>query len=51
VGISVNTSSLAPEEREQYLADLRLETALPCVDPLLDGCLAIVEYLQQQFEI
>jgi uncharacterized NAD-dependent epimerase/dehydratase family protein len=50
VGISVNTSSLCPEKREQYLADLRLETGLPCVDPLIDGCGAIVEHLQQQFE-
>jgi uncharacterized NAD-dependent epimerase/dehydratase family protein len=49
VGISVNTSSLCPEEREQYLEELRVETGLPCVDPLIDGCGAIVEHLQQQF--
>ena len=47
VGISVNTSSLPTEERKDYLAKLSEETGLPCVDPLIDGCRAIVEHIQQ----
>jgi uncharacterized NAD-dependent epimerase/dehydratase family protein len=50
VGISVNTSMLPAEEREQYLADLSAETGLPCVDPLIDGCGAIAKNIQKQFE-
>jgi len=48
VGISVNTSALPAEERENYLADLAAETGLPCVDPLIDGCGAIVDYIVEQ---
>ena len=47
VGISVNTSSLQTEERKDYLAKLSEETGLPCVDPLIDGCRAIVEHIKQ----
>ena len=47
VGISVNTSSLPTEERKDYLAKLSEETSLPCVDPLIDGCRAIVEHIKQ----
>ena len=46
VGISVNTSKLGDQERLQYLSGLEQETGLPCVDPLIDGCDAIVEYLR-----
>ncbi len=49
VGISVNTSQLAPDERVDYLARLSAETGLPCVDPLIDGCGAIVVYIEQVF--
>ena len=49
VGISVNTSKLPPQERADYLAGLSEETGLPCVDPLIDGCGAIVEYIKQTF--
>ena len=45
VGISVNTSMLAGAARERYLEDLSRETGLPCVDPLIDGCGAIVDYI------
>ena len=48
VGISVNTSALLAGEREKYLADLTAETGLPCVDPLIDGCGAIVDYIVEQ---
>jgi len=50
VGISINTSALAGGEREKYLADVSAETGLPCVDPLIDGCGAIVDHIKEQFE-
>jgi uncharacterized NAD-dependent epimerase/dehydratase family protein len=50
IGISVNTSTIPAQGREKYLADLCAETGLPCVDPLIDGCVAIVDYIKQQFE-
>jgi uncharacterized NAD-dependent epimerase/dehydratase family protein len=49
VGISVNTSALAVEKRDRYLADLSVQTGLPCVDPLIDGCSKIVAYINEQF--
>jgi uncharacterized NAD-dependent epimerase/dehydratase family protein len=49
VGISVNTSKLPADERISYLADLCEETGLPCVDPLIDGCAAIVEHINQLY--
>jgi len=50
VGISVNTSALPAEQRERYLADLAADTGLPCVDPLIDGCGAIVDYIAEQLK-
>jgi uncharacterized NAD-dependent epimerase/dehydratase family protein len=49
VGISVNSSQLPASERADYLANLSNETGLPCVDPLIDGCGAIVETIKHQF--
>ncbi len=49
VGISVNTSKLDSEKRLQYLMKLAQETGLPCVDPLIDGCDAIVDYMRECF--
>ena len=48
-GISINTSKLPADERLQYLAALNEETGLPCVDPLIDGCGAIVEHIKQLY--
>ena len=48
-GISVNTSSLTAENRIAYLAELSKETGLPCVDPIIDGCGAIVEHIKQLY--
>jgi len=45
VGVSVNTSTLPAGEREQYLADLSDETGLPCIDPLINGCNTIIDYI------
>jgi uncharacterized NAD-dependent epimerase/dehydratase family protein len=47
VGISVNTSKLPIAERLAYLERLSAETGLPCVDPLIDGCAAIVERIRR----
>ncbi len=49
VGISVNTSKLAADERAAYLAKLSAETGLPCIDPLIDGCGAIVDHIKQLY--
>jgi uncharacterized NAD-dependent epimerase/dehydratase family protein len=48
VGISVNTSGLPPDGRAGWLANLAAETGLPCVDPLIDGCGAIVDFIRTQ---
>ena len=44
-GVSINTSKLPPEERQAYLSGLSAEYGLPCVDPLIDGCDGIVQFL------
>jgi len=49
VGISVNTSKLPVAERLDYLTNLSKQTGLPCIDPLIDGCGAIVEHIQQVY--
>jgi uncharacterized NAD-dependent epimerase/dehydratase family protein len=49
VGISVNTSMLPVHERLRYLNELAAETGLPCVDPVIDGCSAIVAHIKQHF--
>ena len=42
VGISVNTSALSSDDRIRYLSSVTDETGLPCIDPLIDDCSAIV---------
>ncbi len=49
VGISINTSNLAADKRMDYLQSLSAETGLPCVDPIIDGCGAIVEHIKQLY--
>jgi uncharacterized NAD-dependent epimerase/dehydratase family protein len=49
VGISVNTSALPEDERLEYLAKLSEETGLPCIDPIIDGCGAIVNHIKQLY--
>lgn len=46
VGVCVNTSTLPSSERASYLRDLSTEIGLPCVDPIIDGCEAIVANIQ-----
>lgn len=49
VGISVNTSTLDPDDRMAYLNKLSAETGLPCIDPLIDGSDKIVKFIQQLY--
>ncbi len=42
IGVCVNTSGLASDERQSYLATIEHETDLPCVDPVIGGCAEIV---------
>lgn len=37
IGISINTSSLPENEREDFLSQLSKKSKLPCVDPVLSG--------------
>ncbi len=42
VGVCVNTSALDDQARSDYLSAIRHATGLPCLDPVIDGCDAIV---------
>jgi uncharacterized NAD-dependent epimerase/dehydratase family protein len=44
-GISVNTSSLDAQLRQEYLADLAGKYGLPCVDPVATGMAGIADFL------
>jgi len=46
-GICVNTSSMTPTERRDYLAALNAQSGLPCVDPVVTGMAAVGDYLQE----
>jgi uncharacterized NAD-dependent epimerase/dehydratase family protein len=48
VGVSLNTSRLSPKRRTAIRAETAARTGLPCVDPLLDGCGAIVDYIRRR---
>ncbi len=50
VGISINTSGLPTDKREKYLNNLQMETGLPCIDPLIDGCGAILDIIREIFK-
>ena len=49
VGVCVNTSGLDAESRKSYLAELSAELNLPCIDPIQDGCDAIVDKIFNEF--
>jgi len=49
VGVALNTSKIAPAERRSVLDRYARETALPCVDPIIDGVGPIVDRLLAQF--
>ena len=46
VGISINTSKLPAEQREDYLKSLSDQYDLPCVDPIIDGTDPLIDRLQ-----
>jgi uncharacterized NAD-dependent epimerase/dehydratase family protein len=47
VGVSLNTSHVAPDRREEHLREVTSQTGLPCVDPLVDGVGLIADLLQE----
>lgn len=49
VGVCVNTSGLPSEQRETYKNGLAKALDLPVVDPLIDGCLPIIDRIQTEF--
>jgi len=49
VGVALNTSEVPDLERAALLARYAEDTALPCVDPLIDGVAPIVERMQREF--
>ena len=51
VGVSVNTSQVAKDQREAVLKKIRAETGLPTVDPIIDGVQPIIDHLLAQFPL
>jgi uncharacterized NAD-dependent epimerase/dehydratase family protein len=49
VGVALNTSKIAPAERQAMRDRYARETALPCVDPIIDGVGPIVDRLLAEF--
>ena len=49
VGISINSSALPSEQRADFLAEQSQRTGLPWVDPMIDGCGAIVKRIILEF--
>jgi len=49
IGITVNTSSVSVAEGQEICAGISEEFSLPCVDPLRDGCNAIIDKLNAEF--
>ena len=47
VGISVNTSALPTDLRASYLETLREKHGVPAVDPLIDGCADVVDFIRE----
>jgi uncharacterized NAD-dependent epimerase/dehydratase family protein len=46
IGICVNTSALPAQTRSVYLRDLRNRYRVPAVDPLIDGCGEIADFVR-----
>ena len=51
VGVSVNSSAVAPDSRQGILAQYEAETGLPAVDPIIDGTARIVDRIAEEFGI
>lgn len=46
VAVALNTSLIGSEERDAYLRQMSDELGVMCLDPLIDGCDAIVDSLE-----
>lgn len=51
VGVSVNTSHLPENDRQDYLRHLSEKLGLPCADPLKDSTETIIARLAQEFGV
>jgi uncharacterized NAD-dependent epimerase/dehydratase family protein len=49
VGVALNTSKIAADDRQRVLAHYARQAGLPCVDPLIDGVAPIVDLMQAVF--
>lgn len=49
IGISINTSGLAADERRPYLESIADKYGFPCVDPIADGAGELVAQLKAKF--
>lgn len=46
VGVAINSANASAEARRQFSAGIQERLGLPCVDPIIDGAGAIVDYLE-----
>jgi uncharacterized NAD-dependent epimerase/dehydratase family protein len=51
IGLSINTSKLPDNERNDYLSHMAEKYQLPCVDPMRQGTLALIIELKQRFPV
>ncbi|RUO39444.1 DUF1611 domain-containing protein [Pseudidiomarina aestuarii] len=49
VGVSVNTLAVPPRDRLAYLQEIERKVGVPCIDPLIDGCEAIIDNINRLF--
>jgi uncharacterized NAD-dependent epimerase/dehydratase family protein len=50
VGVALNTSKIAPGDRQRVVARYAQQAGLPCVDPLIDGVAPLVDLIQAVFD-
>ncbi len=46
VGISLNTSGMSDDDRKSYITKIQGELSLPCIDPIIDGPDAIIDFMK-----
>lgn len=51
VGVALNTSNLAPDQRSRVLESTAAELGLPCVDPVATGVEPILDHLVKCFQV
>lgn len=49
VGVALNTSQLPPAARATVLTQYAIQTGLPCVDPMIDGVVPIIDRIESDF--